>query len=416
MYKVFDCDSHLQEGERTFGDAYWDERYRGRRPVVVESDVQGNLSFIVDSLAHMRLTGPSISLSGSPMSKDGVPSPIFQFQMEAAAQKGHIDTLASAEFHSATARLEQMDREDLAVQVNFPSMFLTWPIAHDPKIGCALARSYNSWIADVSSQASDRLKWVTVIDPSDIEESVREIRRTIELGSAGLMLLGSYGDLHLDDPSLEPIWTTVAELDMPVAVHPGFCNPGLDNQYRTVIDAVTIPFAFSQMLGFHAIMRSGLLDRYPNLRIGFMENGTRWVDYMVMRIAEFAGKVEQRTTVDPNVVPPTIDSAEIGGSSGYRPSSYLSKFEPKEYIRRGQVFVNTEVDERQLPFVIQEYGDDFLMFAGDIPHPHRVTHSVDVMQNRTDLSEETKRKILLDNSARFYGLPVPEPEPVAAGD
>ena len=165
--KVFDCDSHVQEGEKTFADEYWDQTYLGRRPMVVASDVQGNLSFVIDSLTHQRLTGPSITLSGSPMSKNGVPSPLFAAQMEAALKKGHIDTLESAELHNGQARVEQMDREDLAIQVNFPSMLLTWPIAHDPKIANAIARSYNSWIASISDQAPDRLKWVTVINPGE---------------------------------------------------------------------------------------------------------------------------------------------------------------------------------------------------------------------------------------------------------
>ena len=415
--EVLDCDSHVQEGERTFADPYWDPRYLGRRPMVVESDVQHNLSFVIDSLTHQRLTGPSITMSGSPMSKNGVPSPLFSKQMEAAAGKGHIDTLESAELHTAQARLEQMDRESLAMQVNFPSMLLTWPIAHDPKIANAIARSYNSWIADVSSQAPDRLKWVTVINPGDVEESVREIRRTKELGSVGLMILGSVGNKHWDHPSLEPIWATVAELDMPVAVHPGFCNPGLDEQYSNGIDAVTMAFVFSLLVGYQAILRSGLLDRYPNLRVAFMENGARWVDFMTMRIAEFSGKILERTTT--RARPKTIDEADIGGSSLFRPSTYLSELIAEEYIKRGQIYVNCEVDEDQLPFIVERYGDDFLTFAGDIPHPHRISHSVDKFLARQDLREETKRKIMIDNTARFYGLPVParEPEPVpSAGD
>ena len=125
-----------------------------------------------------------------------------------------------------------MDQQELAVQVNFPSILLTWPFAHDPKIGCAIARSYNNHMADIASQAPDRLKWMLTIDPADVEESVREIHRCGEMGAIGLMLLGTYGDLHLDHPSLEPIWAAAAGLDLPVAIHPGFCNPGLDKPVR----------------------------------------------------------------------------------------------------------------------------------------------------------------------------------------
>lgn len=414
MIKAYDCDSHVQEGENTFSDKYWDQRFRGRRPKVVFGDDQGNLSILIDSHAHQRITGPGLNLSGSPMSKDGIPAPIFKGAMESAKATGHIDTLESAEFHTGKARVEQMDREHIGLQVNFPSILLSWPVAYDPKIGAAVARSYNNWMADVCSAAPDRLKWVTAIDPSDIEESVREIHRTKKMGSVGLMLLGSVGDKQLDHPSLEPIWSSLNEIDMPAIIHPGFCNPGLDNQFEDMVGAVTIPFVFSQLLGFHAIMRSGLLDRYPNLKIAFVENGACWVDYMCQRVAEysltFKGKTELRTTQRPKPTMASVDESAIGGSSLMRPISYASDYLPEDYIRQGRVFVNCEVDEDQLPYVISRYGDDFLMFAGDIPHPHRVANPVEKMMARTDLSEETKRKILVDNTAKFYGLPIPDPE------
>ena len=289
------------------------------------------------------------------------------------------------------------------------------PAAHDPKIGSALARAYNSWMADISGQAPDRLKWVTAIDPADIEESVREISRTREMGSLGHMLLGSVGHIHLDHPTLDPIWATLNELAMPAIIHPDFCKPGLDDQFDAIVDAVNIPFVFSQLLGFNAIMHSGLLDHYPNLRIAFVENGGCWVDYMGQRIAEysltFKGKTEQRTTQRPKSTIATVNEAAIGGSSLMRSISYLSEYLPADYIRQGRIFLNCEVDEDQLPFVVKRYGNGFLMFAGDISNPHRVAHPIEKMLARTDLSEETKRKLLVGNTAKFYGLPVPAPEP-----
>ena len=60
---------------------------------MVVGDTTGSLSMLIDSHAHQRITGPGPSLSGSPLSKDGVPSPIFAAQMGAAEATGHIDTL-----------------------------------------------------------------------------------------------------------------------------------------------------------------------------------------------------------------------------------------------------------------------------------------------------------------------------------
>ena len=113
-----------------------------------------------------------------------------------------------------------------------------------------------------------------------------------------------------------------------------------------------------------------------------------------------------------------LNEAEIGGASGRRTPAYKADLFPVEYINRGQLFVNCEVDEEQLPFVVDQYGDDFLLFAADMWHGHNVVDPVKVLLERKDLPEPSKRKILVDNVARFYGLPVPQtvPELAVSGD
>ena len=87
-----------------------------------------------------------------------------------------------------------------------------------------------------------------------------------------------------------------------------------------------------------------------------------------------------------------------------RGREYSSELLPAEYIARGQLAFGFEVEEGQLPYVVDRYGADCLLYASDIPHVHRVLDSVDVLEQRPDLSDEVKRKLLVDNTARFYGL------------
>ena len=63
-----------------------------------------------------------------------------------------------------------------------------------------------------------------------------------------------------------------------------------------------------------------------------------------------------------------------------------------------------EVDEKLLPFAIEEFGDQCWVYGSDIPHGDRLYGAVDVFLKRDDISEESKRKLLVDNTARFYGL------------
>ena len=76
----------------------------------------------------------------------------------------------------------------------------------------------------------------------------------------------------------------------------------------------------------------------------------------------------------------------------------------KEYIERGQIYFGFEVDEKLLPFAIEEFGDQCWVYGSDIPHGDRLYGAVDVFLKRDDISEESKRKLLVDNTARFYAI------------
>ena len=286
------------------------------------------------------------------------------------------DPVETSEFHSAEARLKQLDVEGIELQVNYPTMLLSWPIANNPLLGDAIARSYNNWMADISGQAPDRLKWVTVIDPGDPALASKEIYRTKEMGSVGVMILGTVGNLQLDSPSLEPIWNAAADTKLPVGVHVGFCCPNLGELYDLPADSTVMPFVMTLLMAFQRVMSKGLLDRYPDLRVAFLEAGCQWVPFLVDRISEYSDR-----------------------------PGYLSKLQPRDYISRGQVFFGAEVDDALLPYAMGEFGDDCWIYASDIPLADRRLGSVKEFLARKDLTEESKRKMLVDNTARFYDLP-----------
>ena len=383
MFKGWDADGHVEESEVTFSDPYWGGELRERRPFVIETDDKGSLAWVVDSRLFPRRYGPFQQFGRTPASKNGVPAPHH------LAKKN--DPIESAELRSAEARVAQLDREDMVMQVNYPTMFLSWPLSHDPRVGGAMARSYNNWIAEVSRPSEERLKWVTVIDPGDPKAAAAEIYRTKDMGSAGVMLLGTVGNKHLDDPSLEPVWAAAAETSLPVSVHVGFSNPALGDMYDTLSDATTIPFVFSLMMGLQRIISKGILDRYPDLRVAILEGGCQWVPFLMERMEEYSGKP---------------------GVRGGPREGYTGELLPAEYVARGQVYFGFEVEDKLLPFVVEEFGEDCWLFASDIPHADRQMGVVRTLQERPDLSESAKRKMLIDNVARFYGLPIPAPQPV----
>jgi predicted TIM-barrel fold metal-dependent hydrolase len=144
-------------------------------------------------------------------------------------------------------------------------------------------------------------------------------------------------------------------------------------------------FWLTVQFAFHRVISKGIADRYPNLKIAFLEAGCSWVPALVERIEEYSGFPGARAGVDFH-------------------RGYKGKHLPKEYIERGQIYFGFEVDEKLLPYAIEEFGDQCWVYGSDIPHGDRLYGAVDVFLKRKDISEESKRKLLVDNTARFYGL------------
>ena len=74
---------------------------------------------------------------------------------------------------------------------------------------------------------------------------------------------------------------------MPVCVHVGSGRPAaaaerFDNPY--FVHATT--HAFEQMIGVMCIVGGGILERYPKLKVAFLEAGAGWVPYWMERLDE----------------------------------------------------------------------------------------------------------------------------------
>jgi len=74
---------------------------------------------------------------------------------------------------------------------------------------------------------------------------------------------------YLDEPQCEPFWAKMAELDVPLYLHPRIVTPGQIRIFRGYECLTGSPWGFGRETAEHVLrlMLSGLFDRYPNLRI-----------------------------------------------------------------------------------------------------------------------------------------------------
>ncbi|WDD90711.1 amidohydrolase (plasmid) [Burkholderia sp. FERM BP-3421] len=380
-HRVIDADGHVLEPVDLW-ERYIDSAYRGRAPKIIE-DETGLQRVVVDGRLfprhHYGLNGAGSA--GAPVVPPAIKTKRYEFN-----KAGGFDS---------RERLKDMDLEGIDVAVLFPTlgMFLTG--IQDRPLSERISIAYNNWLHDYCSVDTDRLKGYAHLPLLDVQASIRELRRAVtELGMVGVyMRPNPYGHRNLDDAEYDPLWEAIVDLDVCVGFHEGANGPlpiiGADRyeanakgRYNHYISHV-LSHPFEQQFACLTLIAGGVFERFPDLRVAFMESGVGWLPYWVDRMDK--------------------DFEHLGW---YVPDLQLK---PSEYFQRN-CWVSCDPDEVMLNYVAATMGDDNLLFASDYPHFDAMfPGAVAAIANRTELSASSKEKILGLNAERLLKLSSRQP-------
>ena len=281
----------------------------------------------------------------------------------------------------ARARLKDMDTEGIDIAVLFGgNMGLSTALADNEEYAVAYARAYNDWLADYCSADSQRLMGVAMVPMDYPHAAAEELRRSVtELGAVGVVVQPFFRDINLYDSYFYPIYEAAQEVDVPVMVHgPGRLRALLKDRYHTQFQRHMVDFPMSVMMGSMDFLASGVLDRFPNLRVAFLEGACGWVPWWLDRLDEHFEKLPHQA---PHIKQP-----------------------PSEYMKTGRVFFSCEPDEEELAHVVDRLGEDIIIYASDYPHwDCEFPESVNMIANRDTLSDSAKRHVLGENALRLFG-------------
>ena len=373
--RILDADGHIFEPQAMF-DSVEGEFY-ARRPVPIslplDTDAKdSNSVYLVESKIAPRVSGRGATFPGV-----FPPSPVALSRQA---------TVGDQTLEDVEARLAGMDRFGIQEQVIYPTLFLE-SLVDDVRLEAALYRAYNDFVGAACARSHGRLKWTACVPWRDPEAAMAEVRRVSDLGACGIYTMGVIFDRQIDDPHFYPVYETASELSLPVCVHLGWGSPAVTQAFSKngFFCSATVPVIW----GFFFAMSSGLLGRFPKLRIGFIESGAEWVPYAINQVRR-------------HYQPPTVIRGE-----GQRPRrvGIDENFyrDPVEWFREGRAFVTFETEE-DLPYLLNHLGEDSLMMSSDYPHgdPSADELFVDKMALRQDIPNPVKEKLAGGNAARFY--------------
>jgi predicted TIM-barrel fold metal-dependent hydrolase len=280
--------------------------------------------------------------------------------------------------HDVPTRLRDMDKEGIDISVLFPTSGFNVTRLAEKDYAAAFCRGYNNWVASICKE-SPRLKAVGLVPFQDVPAAVAEVNRAItKLGLVGITI-GSFSmKEHLGKPEFRPIYDELQKLNAPLLIHNSRQGPAGEIRFDTFLFKHTIGRPFETLLDCAALMYGGVPEKFPDLRIAFLECGCGWVPYWMDRMDE---EWEKRRSEAP-----------------------LLRAKPSEYMTRGNWFYAAEPEESTLPYVAERVGEDVLLFASDYPHwDGGFPYMVSTVKERKDISQGLKQKFFCDNAKRLYG-------------
>jgi predicted TIM-barrel fold metal-dependent hydrolase len=231
-------------------------------------------------------------------------------------------------------RLDVLDSEGIDVAVLFGSVAQLFFLFQRPDVAAALCRGYNDWLAEYCATDPRRLVGVAALPQQDPALAAEELERAVtSLGFVGgFVRPNRINGRTVDDPAFDVLWATAARLDVPIGFHEayiaGIDTVGMDRM-STYAGSHVISHVFEQMTAMLVTTLSGVQDRFPGLRLGFLEAGCGWAPSWLHRIEEHyelapgdyrggdpRGKVNTRTWVTFEIEEPGLEAACQSGWAG----------------------------------------------------------------------------------------------------
>ena len=293
------------------------------------------------------------------------------------------------QYMDVALRVEQLNRYGIDLQVvtlgQHPDVNL---FPGDGVARLAVARALNDNMARLMEDSKGRLITAGVVPLASFEQGGRqEMERAIKtLGLKAINVPSNINGKPLDLPEFEPFWAQAAEMDIAVYIHPANPIGHTDRSYEAEYDLThTFGWPFETALMLSRLVFSGIMERYPTLKIVSHHLGGGMIPFFWGRINETYESLEQQKRIGRVMPKPLFD--------------YFSRF-----------YFDTAVGGSTIAIrcAYEVFGADQLVFATDAPHgpgrgESRLANYPNVIRS-LGLSEAENKKIFEGNARKILNL------------
>jgi len=270
-------------------------------------------------------------------------------------------------------RIEDMDKEGIDIQVLSP-IAVTFSYWADPEKALELAQFQNEFISSTVQKNPKRFLGLATVPMQNVDLAIKEMMRSVnELGLNGVQIGSNINGKNLDHPSLEKFFEVANDKEIPIFIHP-WETLGRDRFPRHNF-MYTIGMPSETALAAGSVIMSGMLEKYPNLRLCFAHGGGS-LPYLLPRMDKgWEAWPHIRKTTKP-------------------PTDYASHL----------YYDSLVYDENNLQFMINKLGVNQIITGSDYPFLLRETPSGNVVHQSINLNNKEKEKIFGLNALRFLNI------------
>lgn len=277
-----------------------------------------------------------------------------------------------------------MDAMGIDITILFPSTMLDMALHPQINVEVEFAKAYNRWFADNVLGSEPRIQTMVYLPFNDPEATYKTVKEFGERkGVVGFMVTSARQRAVYDNAYMKT-YALLEEMGMPLGFH-GIYN-WFDQSFKLMnrfISVHSLGFPFYNMVHMTNWIFNALPERFPKLKLVWIESGLAWVPFMMQRLDH---EYMMRTSEAPGL-----------------------KRLPSEYIQ--EMYFTTQPMERPEDLSILETtfrmikAETQLLFSSDYPH-----WDFDLPSTIYDLpflKEEAKRNILGGNAMRLFGFKTP---------
>jgi uncharacterized protein len=364
---IISADGHVCEAANTYTD-YIDPKYRDDAPHIVTLD-DGTDAFVVPGMRK-------------PVGLGFIDGAGFTARERLARAKTmKISDVRTAAYVGAD-RLACMDQDGIAAELIYASVGMGISMHRDAEYKDACMRAYNRWLADMCSDAPERIYGLAQTAVLSVDQAIADFQAAKDLGMVGMMMPGDAVHEDFDHPDYDALWECATDLDLPICFHILTSRSGS-------IDMKPRGHAYNNFLGIIRAVQDvvgmmvlgGVFERHPKLKMVVAESDVGWLPHYMYRM-DHAARIN-------------TDDGIIKG---------LSKL-PSEYIRSN--VWGTFQDDLTAYHTGELFDYHHLLWASDFPHTDSTfpRSRALIAEQASHLSEEQHQAIFRDNTAGVFNLP-----------